>query len=215
MAVWGNLQQSWGDPGPGEFSYDRLVSDIAAWLMRDDLAPVIPSFISLAEADMNRRLRLRAMLTNASLSAAGADLPDDCLAVKSVHLDGYGHLAFASLAENADFTEGWRGGAARWWGVDGNSLVISPTQSGGGTVTVRYYARIPALWSGQQSNAVLLDAPGLYLYGALKQSAPFLGDDARLQTWGALYQEAADLAQSSDDAAEYPGPLVIRSSDHW
>ena len=196
-------------------TYAALRSSIAAWLMRDDLTAAIPDFIALAEADMNQRLRLRAMLTTAEVGAAGGELPADCLAVKSVHLSGYGQLGFASLAELALYDESYPGQGARWWGIDGNSLVVSPTQVGGGTVTLRYYARIPALSDANPTNHVLTSSPALYLYGSLVQSSPYLLDDARMQTWGTLYESAATALQGADDAAEYPGQLVIRSEGHW
>lgn len=196
-------------------SYSGLLASIAGWLMRDDLTAVIPDFVSLAEADMNAKLRLRAMLTTASFDAAGGALPDDCLAVRSVELADYGHLSFAADAETAQFSNAYRGGDARWYGIDGDTLVVSPTQIGAGTVTLRYYARIPALSDSNTTNHVLTASPGVYLYGSLAQSAPYLLDDARLQTWATLYQNALDALQASDDAAEYPGPLVIRSDGHW
>lgn len=192
-------------------TYTGLQAAIASWLMRDDLGDHIPDFITLAESDMNQRLRLRTMLTSVEVAATGAELPEDCLAVKSVWLDSYGHVCFGTLAENAAYVEKYRGAAAYLWGIDGNSVVVSPTQTGDGTVTLRYYARIPSLGADQPSNAILQASPALYLYGALVQSAPFLADDARLQTWGTLYQQAADALQAADDAAEYPGPLVIRA----
>lgn len=192
-------------------TYTGLQAAIAAWLMRDDLGDYIPDFITLAEADMNQRLRLRAMLTTALVPATGGDLPADCLAVKSVWLDSYGHVGFGSLAENAAYVEKYRGAAAYLWGIDADAVVVSPTQTGDGTVTLSYYARIPSLGADQPTNAVLQASPALYLYGALAQSAPFLADDARLQTWGTLYSQAADALQAADDRAEYPGPLVIRS----
>lgn len=193
-------------------SYSGLLASLAGWLMRDDLTAVLPDFVTLAEADMNNRLRLRSMLTTATVSDAGGALPADCVKVRSVALDGWGHLAFASDAEVAQFSEGFRGGPARWWAIEGDSLVIGPEQTGGGTVTLRYYARIPALSDSNPTNAVLEAGPALYLYGSLLQAAPYLLDDARIQTWAALYQEAATLLQRSDDDAEYPGPLAIRSA---
>jgi hypothetical protein len=212
-------------------NYSALQESIASWLMRDDLTAAIPDFIALAEADMNQRLRLRAMLTTAEyplsslsgLDAAGGALPADCLAVRSVELADYGHLSFAADAETAQFSNAYRGGDARWFSIDGNSLVVSPRplsslsgdQVGAGAVTLRYYARIPALSDSNPTNYVLTANPALYLYGSLLQSSPYLLDDARMQTWGSLYESAASALQGADDAAEYPGPLVIRSSDHW
>lgn len=190
-------------------SYSGLLASLAGWLMRDDLAAVLPDFVTLAEADMSHRLRLRAMLTTASVSAAGGTLPADCVAVKSVTLDGTGPLGFASVAENATLAETYRGGPPAWWGIDGDKLVVSPTQASG-TVALRYYARVPALSGGNPTNAILQASPALYLYGSLIQASPYLMDDARVQVWVTLYQEAANLLQAADDSAEYPGPLAIR-----
>lgn len=195
-------------------TYANLQASIASWLMRDDLTAAIPDFIALAESDMNQKLRLRAMLTTAEVDAAGGELPADCLAVKSVYAETLGYLGFASVAETGEFNKSWRGGGAYWYGIDGNTLVVSPTQASG-TVALRYYARIPALSDANTSNHVLVASPGVYLYGSLLQASPYLLDDARMQTWGALYDQALGALQGADDAAEYPGPLVIRSADHW
>lgn len=192
-------------------TYSELLASIAGWLMRDDLTAVIPDFVSLAEADMNAKLRLRAMLTTATVDAAGGDLPDDCLQVKGVGLSGYDDLGFGTPAEAVTHSLAYVGDTADRWSIDGDTLVISPTQTSG-SVTLRYYARIPALSDSNTSNHVLAASPGIYLYGSLLQGAPYLLDDARMQTWGTLYQQAIDALQASDDAAEYPGPLVIRAS---
>jgi len=190
-------------------TYDGLVASIRAWLMdRDDLAAVIPDFVALAEADMSNRLRLRSMLTETTFPDAGGALPADCVKVRSVARDNYGHLAFASDAAVDEYSVGLRGGQSLYWTIEGNNLVIGPAQTGGGTVTLRYYQRVPALSASNQTNAVLIAAPGAYLYGSLMQAAPFLLEDARLQTWGTLYSQAVDLLQASDDDAEYPGPLI-------
>jgi hypothetical protein len=193
-------------------TYAGLVASVAGWLMRDDLAAAIPDFVALAEADMNNRLRLRAMLTTATIADVGGALPADCLQVKSVGQSGRSDLGFGTPAEAVDYALDWRGGQAERWSVDGNALVVAPAQTAGGTVTVRYYARIPALGANTPTNHVLAASPAIYLYGALKQSAPYLADDTRVAVWDTLYGQACDALQQSDDAAEYPGPLVIRAS---
>ena len=49
-------------------TYSELKSAVADWLLRDDLTSVIPSFISLAEAKFNRRIRDYRMMTRATTS---------------------------------------------------------------------------------------------------------------------------------------------------
>lgn len=48
--------------------------------------------------------------------------------------------------------------------------------------------KVEPLSSSNASNAILARASGLYLYGTLVHSAPFLMDDARIETWEAAYQ---------------------------
>jgi len=63
-----------------------------------------------------------------------------------------------------------------------------------------YYAEIPKLSDTTTFNWLLQSDPDLYLYGSLMQSAPYLLDDARMQTWASLYQNGlASLQKASDD----------------
>jgi hypothetical protein len=195
-------------------TYAELQTSLSAWLMRDDLADVIPDFIALAEADMFARLRLRSMLKRSTTTISGdgyETLPADFLGMWRLSLDG-AEMRFAPTARMAGYAEEWRGNAPLYFSVVGEQLQFAPIgPTPGGLLEMTYYARPEALSDDNQSNALLLASPALYLYGALVQSAPYLGDDARVQTWATLYQEAATVLQAADDAAEMAGPLVIRS----
>ena len=60
-------------------TYATLKSDVAGWLLRDDLTTAIPSFVRLAEASIRRDLRIRQMLRTYTLtiSAQSQALPED------------------------------------------------------------------------------------------------------------------------------------------
>lgn len=195
-------------------NYDNLLASIGGWLMRDDLAAVIPDFVALAEADMSHRLRLRSMLTRAATTISGdgyETLPGDFLAMWRLTLDD-AEIRFAPTARMAGYAEEWRGGAPLYFSVVGEQIQFAPVgPTPGGVLEMTYYARPEALSDDNQTNALLLASPALYLYGALVQSAPYLADDQRVQVWAALYQEAANVLQAADDAAEMAGPLAIRS----
>ena len=47
-------------------TYSELKSNIADWLLRDDLTSVIPTFISLAESQINRDIRDHRMVKRAT-----------------------------------------------------------------------------------------------------------------------------------------------------
>jgi hypothetical protein len=195
-------------------SYSGLASSVAGWLMRDDLAAVIPDFISLAEADMTQRLRLRCMLTR-STTTLGSDgyeeLPSDFLGMWRLTLDDE-ELMFSPNVRLAGYALDYAGESPMYYAIVGTQVQFVPVGAGGGALEMTYYAKPAALSESNPSNVLLEASPALYLYGSLLASAPYLGDDARVQTWGALYTQACDVLQAADDAAEFSaGPLVIRS----
>ena len=196
-------------------TYSDLKSSIANWLMRDDLTSVIPDFITLAEADMNSRLRLRSMLTRATatLDEAYETLPTDYLQMYRVMVNE-DRITFAPTDLLAKYALDYAGEAPLYFSITGSQLQLVPAPSGSRTATIEmtYYARPTALSDSNTSNAILAASPGLYLYGSLVQAAPYQGDDQRVQTWAQLYTQCCDVLQAADDAAEFPAPLVIHSS---
>ncbi len=60
-------------------NYTELQASIADFLNRSDLTSVIPDFITMAEADMNRTLRIKEMSvrTRAPLNSQYLKLPVD------------------------------------------------------------------------------------------------------------------------------------------
>lgn len=197
-------------------SYATLKTSIASWLMRDDLTAVIPDFVTLAESDMFQRLRLRCMLTRAT-TTIGSDgyeeLPTDFLQMYRLVLDGV-ELAFSPTALMAGYLLDYAGDPQTFYAITGEQIQFAPASGANpGSLEMTYYAKPDALSDTITSNRILEASPAIYLYGSLIQAAPYLGDDARTQTWGQLYTQACDVLQQADDAAEFScGPLVIRSS---
>jgi len=197
-------------------SYATLKASIAAWLMRADLTDVIPDFVALAEADMFSRLRLRCMLTRAT-TTLGTDgyeeLPLDFLQMWRLKLDEV-ELEFSPHTLMASFAEDWAGSPQKYYCITGEQLQLAPPSGGSpALLEMAYYAKPDALSDTITSNRILEASPGVYLFGSLVQSAPYLGDDQRIQTWKMLYDDAVKVLQDADDAAEFSaGPLVIRSA---
>lgn len=214
MATWGQSGLDWNAVTPSDTVYTDLLADIATWLNRDDLTAVIPSFVRLAEADMSSRMRLRAMLTRSTTTtgATGYEiLPSDFMQMYRLTLDGE-EVGFMPAIQVTGYAQRYVGEAPMYYTILGQQLQFAPIgPTSGGSLEITYYARPIALSATNQTNAFLSANPALYLYGSLVHSAPFLGDDQRVGTWGALYQQAIDAVQNADDAAEFPAPLVIRA----
>lgn len=173
-------------------SYATLVAAIPDFLLRSDLTAIVPTWVGLAEADINRRLRHPSMVTrleNQSLSAEYVDLPSDYLEVAQVTYDGDLNRKLTQVSTDYmdRFTDD--SGQPRWYSIVGTQLRFYPITTGG-TYDLTYYQRIPALSDSNTTNWLLDVAPDVYLYGSLIHSAPYLQEDARVGTWRQLYADA-------------------------
>jgi len=199
-------------------TYTELKTSIGDWLNRSDLTSVIPDFISLAEAQVERTLRTRQMIVraNASFDAQYGAVPSDFLEVKSLKLTSTNPqtpLSFLSIdALDAEMTKYTASGKPKFFGIVGGQFRIVPTPDSNYTTELTYYAKLTKLSSSVSSNWLLASSPDIYLYGALLQAAPYLQDDARIQTWATLYERALNDLQTADDrGASSGGALLTRA----
>ena len=199
-------------------TYTELKASIADWLNRSDLTAAIPDFISLAEAQMERTLRTRQMIVraNASFDAEYGAVPSDFLETKSLKLTSTNPqtpLQFLSIdALDNEATNYTASGKPRFFGVVGGQFRIVPTPDATYTTELTYYAKLTKLSSSVATNWLLTSNPDIYLYGALLQAAPYLQDDARIQTWATLYERALNDSQTADDrSASSGGALLTRA----
>jgi hypothetical protein len=191
-------------------SYTELKTAIANWLNRDDLTSVIPDFIALTEADIQRKVRHWRMeeRSTATLDARYTQLPDGFLEAVRFHLDVDERpielltpLALQQRRQgNSD-----AGGKPQFYAIIAGQIEVWPTPDGSYTGELYYYARTATLTDSNTSNWVLTHFPDAYLYGALVHAAPYLVDDQRIGTWSALYQSAIDGINANNDKAKFGG----------
>jgi len=199
-------------------TYAELRTSIGDWLNRSDLSATIPDFISLAEAQIERTLRTRQMIVraNASFDQQYGALPADFLEAKSLKLTNTNPptpLSFLTIdaldQQSSTYTAS---GKPKFFGVVGNQLRIQPTPDGTYTTELTYFAKLTKLSNSVTTNWLLASSPDIYLYGALLQAAPYLQDDARIQTWATLYERALnDLRTADDRGASSGGVLLTRA----
>ena len=199
-------------------TYTELKTSIGDWLNRSDLTSVIPDFISLAEAQVERTLRTRQMIVraNASFDAQYGAVPADFLETKSLKLTSTNPqtpLQFLSIdALDNEATKYTASAKPKFFGVVGGQFRLVPTPDSNYTTELTYYAKLTKLSSTVATNWLLTSSPDIYLYGALLQAAPYLQDDARIQVWSSLYDRAMSELQTADDrGASSGGALLTRA----
>ena len=199
-------------------TYAELKTSIGDWLNRSDLTTVIPDFISLAEAQIERTLRARQMIVraNASFDAQYGAVPADFLETKSLKLTSTNPqtpLSFLSIdALDNEATKYTGSGKPKFFGVVGGQFRLVPLPDSNYTTELTYYAKLAKLSNSNTTNWLLTSNPDIYLYGSLLQAAPYLQDDARIQTWATLYERALNDSQTADDrSASSGGALLTRA----
>lgn len=192
-------------------TYAELQSAVADFLNRDDLTSVIPTFIDLAEAQMQRTIRHHKMMqrAEAEIDTRYFVLPSDWLQTARFHLKGdrtY-RLELTSMDDmlqlrqaNADIT-----GRPSHFAHIGEQIEVYPSPNGTYDVELLYYKKIPALSASNTTNWLLTDHPDVYLYGALLQAAPYLDDDQRIQVWSTFYGNAVQAITQESQKARYSG----------
>lgn len=197
-------------------NYSDLKTTVANYLGRSDLSSVIPDFISLAEIRLARQLRLREMMTTATLSTTGGSssvsLPSDFLSVRDIYIDQTPRQSLSYLSPSA-FTRDARAtdtGLPVFYTQTGSTLELAPIPSTTYSVVLLYYAKPAVLSDSNLTNTFTTVCPDALLYGALVEAEPYLMNDARLPIWSQLYQNAVSSLSESDNTSEYAGvPLSM------
>jgi hypothetical protein len=197
-------------------SYADLQTSIAGYLARSDLTAQIPDFIRLSELRLRRDLRIRQMLKSVTTATVAADstveLPSDFLEVRDLFIVGnpvqpltyYSPSAFNRNART------WEIGKPRDYTVLANDFQLAPVPDTVYTVQMLYFAAPAFLSNSNTSNVFLANTPDALLYGALLEAEPYLMNDARLNTWGSMFDRAMSSITRSDQQGQYSGvPLAI------
>jgi len=194
-------------------TFTELKSNIADWLNRTDLTSVIPTFITLAEARLNRQLRTTNQYTRATVSSSDQylSMPDDFLEMRHIRMTSPKERDLVEIAAHnineytdTNFLASLADAYPRYF-VYGQSLRIIPTPAESITYELLYYAKVPALSTSNTSNWVSTSHPDAYLYYSLLQAAPYLGEDERIAIWAQQAERAVAEIQASDDRRRTKG----------
>lgn len=182
--------------------YSSLVIEVCEYSGRNDIMHHFPRFVLLAEAKLNRDLRVSDMETvgAVTLVTGAGNLPDDFLEARQV------------LGPNGQPISAWSfsaligryrnfGGMPAAYSVVGNVIQARPTADG--DLTMTYYARIPPLTPAAPVNWLLTKAPDIYLYGLLEEVAVWQKDADSATSVSALKDQAIKGLKRNDESARW------------
>jgi len=201
-------------------SYGQLQADVMAYLKRQDIAALIPSWVQSVETDIASMLRAQAMITVATqaIDAAFVALPTDWVKFESVAFTCCG-----GLLTLADYWSGplpCDGGcicgcdATSAYRIVGDCIEFLPhpvlpnppdPSWTPPTVDVAYYAKPRPLIAAGDTNAILERHYQIYLFGTVRYGAMWGMDDDRELQMTTRFSEAVAVANRLKEDAQYSG----------
>jgi len=207
-------------------SYADLQTAVTEYLAREQdttLIARIPTFIQLAESKFNRQLFVRQMETRSTTTVDTGStepefisLPSDFQSMRRIRLSGVAGkptLEFKSPAGLDEYRFSIDNIVEQplFFTIFGDEIELAPTPNDDFVIEMVYRRNVPPL-ATNDTNWLLTIAPDLYLYAALLESAPYIKEDGRIQTWALGFSSALnDLNQLSKVATIYnSGPTKMR-----
>ena len=146
-------------------TYTELKTAVANWLDRDDLTDRIPEFITLAEARMNRVLRLRLMEAKYTASTVASQrnyaLPASYLQMRNFQLNT-SPITTLSYVSPEIFDRLWggsTGGTPQFYTILAGEVQLGPMPGSVLTMEMLFYKKITALSASNQTEQMLTDNP--------------------------------------------------------
>jgi hypothetical protein len=198
-------------------TYSDLQTSIANYLARSDLTSQIPDFITLAENRLRRELRVRQMLksvTTATVSGdATVEVPSDFLEIRDfvVMTNPIQPMSYSSPSALSNDPRTSEVGVPKSYTILAAEFQLAPAPDGIYTLKLLYYSAPAYLSSSNTTNVFLNIAPDALLYASLIEAEPYLMNDARINTWGTMYDRAISSLTRSDENTQYSGvPLAMK-----
>lgn len=200
-------------------NYGELKTAVANWLADDSLTDRIPEFIAMAEDRAALELRIRAMETTADLTITAGTrevaLPTGYVQMRRLFLstDPVHKLEYIPPQDFWSKYHSTTTSKPEVFTIEGENIVLGPIPDTGYTGKILHYKRFTALSDDSDTNWLISNARGILLYGALIEAAPFLGDDPRLLTWSAMYDDLVAKVRLSDKRDRHSGSeLTVQSA---
>lgn len=190
-------------------TYATLQTQIAAYLKRDDLASYFPSFITMAENQLNARLKVIAReqtssptLTsgtdNIAASTISASYGDTLRLWKTVN-NVYEELVYLDQLQFLQQRQ-VNSGQPNYYTVVAATgvplLYFDRLADANYTIYVQWRKKFAL--AADSSNWLSVNHEEVYLYAALVQSMPFIKNDPRMALWKDLLEEALQLIEEED-----------------
>ncbi|WP_085033936.1 phage adaptor protein [Ensifer aridi] len=188
--------------------YASLLVDAGEYSGREDIAHIFPRLVGLAEIKLNRGLRVADMESTTTLTLSGGDasLPANFLEAREVKTSASVPIRAVSLQQLTSSYAG-NSGMPTGYAIVGSTLKARPVSDQ--TLTMTYYAKIPALTAAAPTNWLLTKAPDVYLYALVNEIAIWAKDVSAAQAAQQLMGLALSGLTIGDERARWGNAQVV------
>jgi hypothetical protein len=189
-------------------TYAELQTALENWSHRTDLTSVLPDFIVLAEAKLNRELRTRQMELETTLTptAGVCTLPTDYLSLRRAYINTSVPVELEYLPpEQFRLKYPVTAGGSKYFTIEGESLLLA--DRGSTAVKILYYQTLPDL-ATNSTNWLLTAHPDLYLSAAMAELSDYIKDNNGVQKWNAKAVALLESVKGSDWLGKYSGSAM-------
>lgn len=176
-------------------TYSGLSTGVFRRLDRTADSAVFDDCISLAEAEINRRLALNLVrpmhtVSSATIAAEFVAQPTGLVDVDSFRIDDAPIHYTAPENLQAMFDKNDETGQPRFYTLIGTEFRFYPTPDQSYTASLIYWGKVPALTSGAPTNWLLSAHPDVYFHGVLAHAYQEYFDQANADTQAGLFDVA-------------------------
>lgn len=195
--------------------YNSLQSAVNSYVIYDDISSEFGTLLGLAEAVMNREVRIRQMQASRDYSSQSTQtltLPDDFIEAITFYQDGEngGTLEYLPPKLFWGSRDGRTGtGQPAFYTTEDATLSLAPSPDGARDYVLKYYAKVDGLSSSNTTNDLLTTAPDVYLWQVLYQAALLSDDEPSQQKYERNYLAAKQSLHDADKRGRLrPGPRM-------
>jgi hypothetical protein len=199
-------------------TFTELKDAVADWLDRSDLTARIPDFITLAEARINRDLRIRPMEVRSTMETTSGqqyfNLPGGYVQMRNIQLNTNPTAPLEYITpEMLDRLYGSSAtGKPRAYSLIGDEIQLAPIPDSAYTLEMAFYEKFTPLGDGTSgtvtTNWITKNAPDVILYGSLLEAEPFIKNDERIGLWLNAYNGAIKKLQDADARDRHSGSAM-------
>lgn len=198
-------------------TYSDLVAGVQTYMVYDDISGAVDALLSLAESTLNREIRIRGMQSSqvvASQTDQVMTLPTDFAEAIVLYEGGseggvLEYLPPKMFFSSRDSRTG--SGQPAFYTVTDDGIVLAPAPDSARAYTLDYYAKVPGLSATQTTNAILTEAPDVYVWAVLYQAAILAGDEALEAKYERNYEKVKMALLAADKRARTRPGARMRS----